>query len=137
MEKNKQNNQEDALMKKYFQEIELKQPTKNFTNNIMAVLAKEKKLSLVNNEPLISKKMWFLIALFVGSCVYFVFRNEKSSKFSFPSYDFNFISGIEIPNLLPSITISNAMVYIFGFFTLLFFIQVFYLKNYFEKRLKF
>lgn len=134
MEKNKQNLQEDAFVKKYLKEIELQKPALNFTENVMSILAKESKIKVVKNEPLISKNIWFLVASFVGVCFYFVLKAKKSIGISFPEVDFSFISKLEMPNFLSSVSVSNLMLLVFGLFTLFFFVQIFFLKNHFAKR---
>ena len=131
MEKDKKQNSEDIFLRKYLKEVELQKPSIDFTSNVMDVLAKEEKLALAKNEPLISTKVWLLVASFVGVCFYFVFKDNKSIGVSFPEVDLSFLNKIEMPNLLGNLSVSNSMIYIFGFFTVMIFVQIFFLKNHF------
>ena len=134
MEKNN-HQKEDFLVKKYLKEISDQKAPLNFTNSIMDLIALEEQSVLANQKPLISKKIWVLVASFVGVCFYFVFEKGNSLLSFFPEADFSFLEKIKIPNLLPSVAISNSILLICGIFTLMIFVQIFYLKNHFERKI--
>ena len=136
MEKNKQHLQEEVFVKKYLQEIPLEKTSINFTSTIMDVLLKEEKIKTVKNQPLISKKWWFAVAVFIVGCLYVAFKDSKNSGLEFPSINLGFLQKIQLPNLFNGLSISNSGVYLFGFFTMMIFVQIFFLKNHFEKRYK-
>ena len=136
MEKNKDSIQEEIFAKKYLREIKLQKPTPDFTANLMGVIAKESKLIGLRNQPLISKKAWLLAVSFVGACLFVVLKSQRSFTLALPEVNWNFLPKIEIPNFLPSVSISNVMLLCFGLFTLFFMVQVVFLKNHFEKQLQ-
>lgn len=134
MEKNKQDLKEDIFLKKYLQEIDLESPNSNFTNNIMDTLLQEEKKTVLKNEPLISKKMWFVVYGFIAICVWFLYSDNTTSSIKFPSVDLSFLNKIQIPNLFDNLSISNTLFYAIAFFTAMVFVQIMYLKNHFNKR---
>lgn len=134
MEKNKQDLKEDIFLKKYLQEIDLESPNSNFTNNIMDTLLQEEKKTVLKNEPLISKKMWFVVYGFIAICVWLLYSDNTTSSIKFPSVDLSFLNKIQIPNLFDNLSISNTLFYAIAFFTAMVFVQIMYLKNHFNKR---
>ena len=135
MEKNKQYEQEDIFIKKYLKEVDLESLSTNFTSNIMDVILEEDTKKVITSEPLISKKMWFLAAAFVVLCLYFIFKNSAPGSITSPTFEFNFLEKIQIPNLFESLSVSNGIVYASALFTLMVFVQIYFLKGYFEKRM--
>ena len=133
MEKNKQYVEEDAFLKKYLQEIKLDSPRSSFTENILDLILKEEK-SIVKNTPLISKKMWFIAAGFLATCVFFLFKEKNTTSLRFPEIDFSFIPSLQMPTIFGSFTISSTIMYAVVGFSLMFFIQIVFLKNHFNKR---
>lgn len=134
MEKNKQDSQEDIFLRKYVQEIELDKPKANFTSSIMDVILAEEKQTVVNASPLISKKMWLLVVGFIATCLGFLLKERNASTFKFPTIDTNFIPNFEIPNLFGNLSISTTTLFAVITFSVLAFIQIGYLKNYFNKQ---
>ena len=133
MEKNKLHVEEDAFLKKYLQEIKLDSPRSSFTENILDLILKEEK-SIVKNTPLISKKMWFIAAGFLATCVFFLFKEKNTTSLRFPEIDFSFIPSLQMPTIFGSFTISSTIMYAVVGFSLMFFIQIAFLKNHFNKR---
>ena len=134
MEKNRESIQEEIFTKKYLKEIKLQKPGKDFTTNLMGLLAKEGELKLAKSQPLISKKAWLFVASFVGVCLFVVVNSKRSINLSFSELNWNFLPKMEIPNFLPSVSISNMMLLFFGLFTLFFLVQISFLKNHFERQ---
>ncbi len=135
MGKNKQYEQEDIFIKKYIKEVDLESPSKNFTSNIMDVILEEDTKKVIVSKPLISKKIWFVIVSFVVLCVYFIFKNSTPGSMVLPAFEFNFLEKIQIPDLFESLSVSNAIVYASALFTIMVFVQIYFLKGYFEKRM--
>ncbi len=140
MEKNKQHVQEDAFLKKYLQEIKLDSPRSSFTENILDLILKEEK-SIVKNTPLISKKMWFIAAGFLATCVFFLFKEKNTTSLRFPEIDFSFIPSLQMPTIFGSFTIPLTCFTIFRFNNFInnnvccgwFFSNVFYSNCFSEK----
>ena len=133
MEKDKQS-KEEFLVKKILKEIDSEKAPKNFTANVMHVIAEQEQVVLEKQAPLISKKLWLMAIAFSSLCFYVVFEKGNSLFTLFPETDFSFLQKIEISNLFSSVSVSNSVVLICGIFTLMVFLQIFYLKNHFEKR---
>jgi len=134
MEKNKNSFREEDFVKKYLQELPLEETSEKFTALLMGVILKEKRLKIFQNQPLISKPWWLAITVFVSACLFVVFKFSENNFLTFSSLDFNFLQKIALSNLFASFSISSSLVYIFGFFTLMIFVQLVFLKNYLNKR---
>lgn len=134
MEKNNQNLEEDIFLKKYVKEIALDKTKANFTNSIMDVILQQEKKSILRQEPLISKKIWFLAFGFLATCLWFLLKGKSTSTFKFPTIDLGFLSKIQMPNMFDNFSISLTMLYAIVVFSLMVFVQIFYLKNHFNKR---
>ena len=67
MGENKHIQELDAFAKKYVKEIKVEQPSLEFTASIMQTIAKENraKTKVLSVTPLISKKGWALIFVFI------------------------------------------------------------------------
>ena len=134
MEKNKQYLQEDIFLKKYLQEVELDKTKDSFTVSIMDTILAEEKKVVFKPAPLISKKIWLLSIGFIATCLGFLLNGKSSITYNFPEVNTDYYSKIEIPNLFGSLSISNTMLYAIIIFPLMVFVQIFYLKNHFDKR---
>jgi hypothetical protein len=134
MEKIKKEVQEDAFLKKYVQEIELDYPKEGFSVAIMDAILAQKKQTILNSTPLISKKIWMLTLGFIATCLWFLFQDKKTSTFEFPMLELRFLNKIQMPNLFENVSISSTILYSTIVFSVLAFVQLFYLKNHFNKR---
>ncbi len=135
MEENK-NTQIDSFLKNHLQEIPLDRPSKDFTANIMASIAKEKSISIAYT-PLISKKVWILIAACIVAVFFIPFQKEGSSILEKIPLDFSFIEKIpqfNISGLFDGLTMSSSTFYGLLLFSVMVIAQVFYLKGYFQRR---
>jgi len=135
MEKNKQYEQEDIFIKKYLKEVDLESPSGNFTSDIMDVILQKNAKKLVAPKPLISKKIWFIIASFTLLCLYFIIQNTTPGFIDLPTLEFNFLEKIQISKLFEPLSISRSIVYVSALFTIMVFVQMYFLKGYFEKRM--
>ncbi len=134
MEKNKQDLKEDIFLREYLKEIKLEVPKSNFTDNIMDVLLKEEKKIVLKPEPLISKKIWFLLSGLIASSFWFLLKGKSTTTLAFPKLDLNFLSKIQITNFFENISMSNTLFYVITFFTIMIFVQIMYLKNHFDSK---
>lgn len=134
MEKNKNQLQEDAFLKKYLKEIALDTPKSDFTNAIMDTILAEEKKSIVKSEPLISKQMWLLSMGFIGLCLWFLLKGNTAKSYKLPEINFSFLNGFELPTLFENTSISSTILYAIVVFSILVFIQIGYLKNHFNKQ---
>jgi hypothetical protein len=136
MGKDKHIKELDAFAKKYIKDIELESPSKGFTVNIMQTILESEKSEVYKAVPLISKKVWFLLIGTLVFCILYVSKGTSSSWVKMPKINLDFLSNIQIPNLFEGITVSNTMFLACFFFTIMFFGQIYMLKNYFTKDYK-
>ena len=135
MGENKHIEELDAFTKKYIKEVTIETPSVDFTANLMEILQQEN-AKIYKPSPLISKKMWSVIVVFLIGSILYVSKGTSVTWMKMPKLDLSYITSIEMPNLFENITISNTMLYACFFFTLMIFIQVHFLKNHFTKNLE-
>lgn len=126
----------DKLLTKQFKELPKEKPSKGFTNLVMQAIQQEKSIAYT---PLISKKIWFAIAAAVTALLVFPFKAKEGSlleEFTNLSIDWSFLDNFSSINLIPTFTISDTTFYATLLFSVLFLVQVFYLKGYFSRRLE-
>ncbi|MFK8058969.1 MAG: hypothetical protein AB8B78_02655, partial [Polaribacter sp.] len=97
-------------------------------------IALETNLDVFKPKALISKKGWLVIALSILALFFIPFKNSEKGFLNVSEIDFSFFDKIQIPNLFEFIQISNTVLFSVFFFGLMVIAQVFYLKNYFNKR---
>lgn len=116
----------DDFTKKIIKKAALESPSIHFTSEIMSQVAALNDKSVTIYKPLISKKVWFLIALsFVVLCTYLILGTETEKESWLSTLDFNALSGFKM---------SKTLMYAVVFFGLMFCIQIPFLKNHFDKR---
>lgn len=129
----------DTFLQKYIQEIPLESPSKDFTKNLMEVLTKEETTKVTAYTPLISKKGWgiiaSIIAIFSTVVVFIPYREEEQSLIDKIPVDFSFLSHISFSKMFEILSVSNSTLYTLVLFTVLFFVQAFYLKGYLHKKI--
>jgi hypothetical protein len=138
MGENKHIEEIDAFAKKYLKEIPTETPSLDFTANLLHKIGQlEPVKKAIVFQPLISKKVWVALGIILLISILLVLNTGNVSGLKFPSYDLSTISFPELTfgNLFSSIQISNSVLYLGLFFTCMFFIQIFYLKGVFEKRI--
>ncbi|MDO6674688.1 hypothetical protein MK851_06660 [Tenacibaculum sp. 1B UA] len=134
MGENKDIKELDAFTKKYINEIGEAAPSIDFTANIMDAIVQEEKSSIYKVEPLISKKVWFVLAGILAVSILFVSKGTSSSWLQIPEIKMDYLSNIQLPNLFKNITVSNLMLSACFFFTVMVFVQIYYLKNHFTRK---
>ena len=134
MGENKHIEELDAFAKKYIKEVEIETPSVDFTANIMQSILQTENLELYKATPLISKKVWGVLAIVLIGSMVFVSKGTSLSWIKMPAFKMNYLSRIQIPNVFENITISNTMLYACFFFTVMVFIQIYYLKNHLTKK---
>lgn len=135
MGENKHIEEMDAFAKKYVKEIPVEKPSVDFTKNLMNKLAEVQPEKIIVYKPLISKKGWFLVAASIIAIVLLPFRNTEESLFSLPEVNFSFFEKISFSGVFENVNVSTTTTYLLVFFSILFFIQIIYLKGVFEKRI--
>ena len=135
MGENKHIEELDAFAKKYIKEIPKETPSANFTTSIMDVISQLKPEKTIVYKPLISKKGWFLVAASIIAIILIPFNTSEEGILSLPEMNFSFIEKMSFSGLFESMSVSTATLYAAILFSILVFVQIFYLKGYFEKRI--
>ena len=135
MGENKHIEELDAFAKKYVKELKEETPSIDFTSNLMDIIQKENS-AVYKATPLISKKVWFLLASILITSIIYVSRGTSLSWIKIPTIKLDFLTKAKMPNLFEGISVSNTMLYSFFFLTFMVFIQVYLLKNHYTKKLE-
>ena len=134
MEENKQQ-QIDAFLQKHIQDIPLESPSRDFTSHIMNAIQQEEASSVIKYKPLISKKVWFLVAAAVAAIFFIPFQKEKGGWLEEVSFDISFMEKINLSELFSGLSVSTTVFYGLLLFAIMILVQVIYLKGYFDKRI--
>ncbi|MAD96734.1 MAG: hypothetical protein CMB99_05330 [Flavobacteriaceae bacterium] len=137
MGENKHINELDAFAKKHIQEIEAEKPSVDFTNAIMKSILTEQAIQKISYEPLISKKVWFVIIAAVVSLFFIPIKAGKRSQEFLDKIDLSIDTNLEIPNLFESLSfdVSNSFSYAILLCAVMIIVQIVVLKNYFQNRM--
>jgi hypothetical protein len=136
MGENKHIEEIHAFTKKFVKEIPKEVPSLDFTANLMKKIGELEPLkSRITYKPLISIKGWFIVFAAVVAVVLIPFKSGDESIFSLPELNFSFIEKLNFSGLLDHVTVSNTTLYLALIFSVLVFVQIFYLKGYFEKQI--
>lgn len=123
----------EKFTKDILNEIGLEKPSASFVGNVMNIVnlpITEKKTVY---KPLISKKVWILIAAcFVGILTLAFTLPTDNSLFDIIGFNIN--TNISF-NFLKGISLSNPFIYALIVFGLLLLVQVYMLKNNFDKQI--
>lgn len=135
MGENKDIKKLDDFTKKYIKEIEIESPSVNFTANLMDTILQKEKVEVYKATPLISTKIWFVLVGVLMASILYVSKGSSLKWIKIPELNFDFLSEVQMPNLFEGFVVSNTILYACFFFTIMFFGQVYMLKNHFTKEL--
>ena len=135
MGENKDIKKLDVFTKKYIKELEIESPSVNFTANLMDTILQKENVEVYKATPLISIKIWFVLVGVLTASILYVSRGSSLKSIKIPELNFDFLSEVQMPNLFEGLSVSNTMLYACFFFTIMFFGQVYMLKNHFTKEL--
>lgn len=136
MGENKHIEELDAFAKKYIQEQKVEQPSANFTANIMQSVLRTENVALYKATPLISKKVWGALAAVLIGAIVLVARGSSVQWLQVPELNLEALSKIQVPNIFETLTVSKTMLYACFFFTLMIFVQIYFLKGHFAKKIE-
>ncbi len=121
----------EKLIDKAMKEITLESPSIDFTNNIMSEVTQLGQITATTYQPLISKKIWFVIfSIVIGIIAYVISIGNSKQLHWFDAINFS------SEGLLPNISFSNTAFYALIIVASLIVTQLILLKNYFNKRLE-
>jgi len=126
----------DQFIQKRIKEEGLEKPSLNFTNTVISKIETQKEHSKVTvYKPLISKKVWYAGAvIIIGIFSYLIYGNIAVEFNWLPEMKMQQIGQLILLERFPNFNISN--IYVYAFIGLAFFmaVQVYLLKNHFDKR---
>lgn len=126
----------DQFIKDRIKEEGLEKPSLNFTNTIISKIETLKEQSEVTlYKPLIPKNIWYSgAAIVIMIFSYLVYGNSDMEFIWLPEMKIQQIGQLNLAERLADFNISN--IYVYAFIGLAFFVgvQVYLLKNHFDKR---
>ncbi|MEO8820979.1 MAG: hypothetical protein ABI267_11060 [Ginsengibacter sp.] len=132
--KNKEDKNLEKLVENLMAEATLASPSIDFTSNVMSgVKAVEKRKSFVY-KPVISKWAWLII---MGSIVFlfaFIIMDNPQSASAKGYFNVTFFNFEKMLKSFPEFQISTMTANVLLAATLMILIQIFFLKNYLNKR---
>lgn len=136
MGENKHIEELDAFTRKYVKELEVEKPSLNFTANIMQSILQSEKSEVFKATPLISRKVWAVLATILIVSIAYVSRGASLKWIKMPNIVLDMIPQVQMPNLFENINVSNTVLYTSFLFTVMIFLQIFFLKNHFTRKLE-
>ena len=125
----------DAFFAKAIKEVGLEEPCATFTASVISKIKTDNKTSLISNEPLIAKPIWFLGAVTVlAMTVWAIFGFDTSEPGWLTSIKPDGYLGLGHFNIL-SFDLSNTAIYALIGFTFFVLLQVYLLKHRYEKKI--
>ena len=128
----------ETLVDKAMDRSSLERPSFDFTSKVMSHIDIVKQNTITTYRPLISKQVWGLILLaFVGFLSYIIFVSKPETSDWLANFNFNQIDTSMFSSLLNNMQLSKIVTYGIGLFSIMCLVQISFLKNYFDKRIKF
>ncbi len=125
----------EEFAKKLIKDAQLESPSSNFVNKVMdAIELETKRVKIKGYKPLISKWGWLIILLVVSFLCYFMLTGTPQSSTLLAKYSSKFIDIIKAINIFEGIQLSKMFTFSFVFFSALVVLQIFVIKNYFNKQ---
>jgi len=130
-----QNQRFENLVDNMMKDSTLESPSSGFTSKLMKEIATLAKSERLVYKPLLSKNVkYFLIVAFVLLLAGLVAMVDlESTLFTYPLRQMGYLG--KLSDYLPSFEWSRTFVYAFVFMALMIFVQVSFLKRFFERRL--
>ncbi|QCX01327.1 hypothetical protein FGM00_14860 [Aggregatimonas sangjinii] len=132
----KDNKKLEELVDKLMRETVLETPSADFTSKVLSQVDSIATSEVTTYRPLISKSVWIgLCALLVGTVIYSFFNTTAEPNW-FETVDFSVFTNSGIGNQLSDLVSSKAMFYAAILFASMFVVQISFLKNHFNRRLR-
>jgi hypothetical protein len=126
----------ENLVNKMMTSSTLESPSADFTSQILSKIEALQQSKTVVYQPLISKRVWAtIVGICVAFLVYVFYTTSIESSSWFATIDFSKFTNNRVSESLSDYTFSKTMMYAIVFLSVMVFIQIPLLKNYFEKRL--
>jgi len=124
----------EEFTEKLLKDFSHETPSFDFTTKVMSRVEVASNTTISEYKPLISKKIWFVLAFLVtGVFSYLIFGNVQIENYWFSAMQSYISSNLKVFNM-PDFEVSNVFSYAVMGFAFFMSIQVFLLKNHFNKR---
>ena len=124
----------DEFTGKLLKDLPLESTSFDFTTQVMSRVGVFSESDITVYKPLISKKTWLVLAILViGVFAYFIFGNVQVENPVASSMQLDLLPKLELFTL-PNYEISNVFLYGVVGFTFFMGVQIFLLKDYFNRR---
>ena len=125
----------ENLVDKMMTSSTLESPSADFTSQILSKIEVLQQSKATVYQPLISKRVWALIVVVcVAFLVYVFYTSSTESSNWFTTIDFSKFTNNRVSESFSDYTFSKTMMYAIILLSVMVFIQIPLLKNYFEKR---
>ena len=126
----------DDFIKKMVKETPVEKPSVDFTANVMdAINAIEVKKAASKFEPLISKKVWFLIVSGIIALTVYLYKSGVHMNESYlPNIDLSKLTSLISFETSYNFNVSNTVLYGFIFLAIMIPIQIGYLKRFHDRK---
>lgn len=115
-------------------EIDVDTPSENFLTNVLKSIEIEAEIKSVKPyKPLISKSVWGLIAILFIALIVFVVTGSTVNHYLIEVIDVKIINDLSEIDLFKNIHFSKTFTFSFMLFSAFVMIQLFVIKNYFNK----
>lgn len=115
-------------------EIEVDTPSEDFLSNVMKSIEIDAEVkSAKPYKPLISKSVWGLIIILFIALIVFVVTGSTVNHYLIEAIDVKIMNDISEIDLFKNIHFSKTFTYSFVLFSAFVMIQLFVIKNYFNK----
>lgn len=126
----------DDFTSKIIKKTPLDNPSGNFTDAILHEINIKVKNEVTIYKELISKKIIILLCVaLIGLLFFAVFNFNQNATNWLAFLSMEAIPQLKIPEMVPNITFSSKVLYAVIIFSLVFFVQISFLKKYFDERL--
>ena len=126
-----ENKKLDDFIRKTIKEVGLEKPSPNFTNLVLSkIQAEEEKAAIFQFQPILSKKVWFII---IGGVIalfaYLLLGDLEIENPWFSISRLNQLTAYDLSVTIPDLPVSSTFIYGFLIFTFFVVVQVFMLKQ--------
>lgn len=127
----------EKLVDKVMDKASLEKPSTHFTATVMSEVLAISKTNVTSYQPLISKRVWFMILIgIIALVVYIISMSKPETSGWLQSINLSFLSDNILSRTLSEISYSKTTIYAVLTLASMFCVQILLLKNYFDKRLE-
>ena len=105
MGENKHINELDVFAKKHIKSIKKEKPSMDFTSSVMQTILKAQSVTKFTYEPLISKKVWFIIVAGVISLFFIPLKRSGETRPLFDKVDMTWLEDVSFGNFFSNVDV--------------------------------